>query len=342
MYAKAVLRIIRGIFFALAFVLIIILGVSLDIWGQYDPFSRLLLSGTSQRITDFLSGSSLTAAQAERIFQAGHYVLAGKEDEIGVLSDKYRTGMEAQQIMGSHIHALAEGNILEESVPVPQQKVPLNHSAHSAPVIPIFKEYKAYLYCTHSAESYIPDSGEARLEGKLGLVNQVAARLAKEMSTRGLTSEFISTMHDYPEYNKSYTKSRETVKNIIKRQEKIAILLDIHRDSIPGIQYSSTVKVKDKTCAPVLIIVGTDERKPHPHWKENYHLACCIYNEAQKKYPGLVKGVRIKAGTYNQEYHPRALLLEFGSDYNRLEEVMNSCEYMAEIILAVLEEELSS
>ena len=28
------------------------------------------------------------------------------------------------------------------------------------------------------------------------------------------------------------------------------------------------------------------------------------------------QGVRTKAGTYNQEYHPHALLLELGSDYN--------------------------
>lgn len=341
MYARAVLQIIRGIFLVQAFVLIIILGVSLDLWGHDDPLSRLMISGSSPRVIDVLSGPSLSIDQAERLFQSGHYVLAGKQEQMGILAGKY-TGMEAQQIMGSHIHALAEETTLEDELPEPHQQAPLADPPDAVAIAPMFKEYKAYIYCTHSAETYIPDSGEARLEGQLGLVNQVATRLAEQISARGLSSEFISAMHDYPEYNKSYTKSRETLINLIKRQEKIAILLDVHRDSIPGVKHPSTVKVKGKTCAPVLIIIGTDERKPHPHWKKNYHLASCIYNEAQKKYPGLVKGVRTKAGTYNQEYHPHALLLEFGSDYNSLEEAMNSCEYMAEIILAVLEEELRS
>lgn len=57
-------------------------------------------------------------------------------------------------------------------------------------------------------------------------------------------------------------------------------------------------------------------------------------------YPGLIKGVRTKAGTYNQEFHPRALLLEFGSDYNTLEEASYAARLFNQVLIEVLKEDI--
>ena len=58
------------------------------------------------------------------------------------------------------------------------------------------------------------------------------------------------------------------------------------------------------------------------------------------KVSGLIK-VRTKAGTYNQEYHHHALLLEFGTDQNKLEEVLYAGELFSDILVEVLKEEVN-
>lgn len=198
------------------------------------------------------------------------------------------------------------------------------------------------IYCTHNGETYIPNSGKARIDGKRGLINEVAKNLSQQIKIRGLNAEFIDTIHDYPDFSKSYTNSRDTVKKILdeNKNKDVVAILDIHRDSIPGSTNAETIEVKGKKSARILIIVGTDERKPHPNWKQNLAFAEKIHEEGEKLYPGLVKGVRTKAGTYNQEFHNRALLLEFGNDRNSLEEVMYASELFADILIEVLKREV--
>lgn len=332
------LSVLQGILFVQIFVLVVAFGVTLDFNNQNSLWFN---PGQIGRILAAFSGPAIGIDQAELMFRENILALAGDNTYTLNIAQKYIEGTSPQQILGTHIQALAftipvidtkpDGSVIN---PAPEPIQDINPS--------VFKGHSIFLYCTHSAETYIPDSGKARLDGQRGLVNQVARQLEKDFNALGVDAQFIDTIHDYPEYNKSYTKSRETVKTIVENNEKLAAILDIHRDSIPGKEKAETVTIKGKTCAPILIIVGTDERKPHPNWKENYSLARSIYNEAEKSYPGLVKGVRTKAGTYNQEYDPHALLLEFGSDNNRLQDALNSCEYMAEVLLTVLEGELDS
>lgn len=163
--------------------------------------------------------------------------------------------------------------------------------------------------------------------------------MSDQLKKKGLKAEHIDTIHDWPDYNQSYTNSRNTVKKLVNNEEIMA-LFDVHRDSIPGSTKAATIKINGRKSALILIVVGTDERKDHPHWKENLAFAQKIYQQGQLMYPGLIKGVRTKAGTYNQEYHPHALLLELGSDYNSLEEAKYAGELFTEVLLQVLEKEV--
>lgn len=204
---------------------------------------------------------------------------------------------------------------------------------------PSLKNYKVVLYCTHNGETYIPDSGKARKDGERGLVNKVAAGMAGRLESAGMQAEFINHIHDYPDYDKSYTNSRETVKKIIKNEKRMLALLDIHRDSIPGKETAETININGQPSALILMIVGTDERKEHPYWKKNMEFAEKIHQQGEKMYPGLIKGVRTKSGTYNQEFFDHTLLLEVGSDYNSFAEANYAGELFTDILLEVLEKE---
>ena len=59
------------------------------------------------------------------------------------------------------------------------------------------------LYCTHSAETYTPDSGKPKLDGKHGLINKVARQLADSLQEQGLKAVYYDKIHDFPEYDKA-------------------------------------------------------------------------------------------------------------------------------------------
>jgi stage II sporulation protein P len=204
----------------------------------------------------------------------------------------------------------------------------------------LFKGHKVVFYCTHSAESYIPNSGKARLDGKRGLINQVAQTMSEDVEKKGVKAEFVNTIHDFPDYNSSYTRSRKTVSNLVNEDNKILSIFDVHRDSIPGTNTAPTVRINGIRAARILIIVGTDQRKSHPNWKKNFQFAQKLNAQAEKMYPGLVKGVVTKAGTYNQEFHTHALLLEMGSDKNTLNEASYAGKLFSNVLVEVLKEEI--
>ncbi|PKM76004.1 MAG: hypothetical protein CVU90_14725 [Firmicutes bacterium HGW-Firmicutes-15] len=337
---------LRGIIFIQVFLVAIIAGLSVDINLQY--VEGLKLSSTERILVPF-SKLQINERQSEILFQENNVLLAGVNripDKI--LEDEYYASTIPENIIGSHIQALAFADRsneklvtnLEEDVDLTpiveeesEEKVPLDSETLAR-----FKKSQVFMYCTHSAESYIPDSGQARLDGKRGLINQVAATMEGALNEKGLNAQFVNTIHDYPDYNTSYTNSRATVNKIVQTNKNILALFDIHRDSIPGQGKASTVKVKGENCAQILIVVGTNERKPHPNWQQNRQFAEQLYQQAEKMYPGLIKGVITKAGTYNQEFHAHALLLEFGSDINSLEEVNRSARLFADVLVEVLKE----
>lgn len=194
-------------------------------------------------------------------------------------------------------------------------------------------------YCTHTAETYTPDSGKPRLDGKRGLVTAAARAAAESLEKRGIQAAFYDRIHDFPEYDRSYSSSRNTIREIVKNQSQVIAVFDIHRDHIPGLEKADTVKINGKKSARILIIVGTDERKPHPNWEKNLAFAESIAQHGEAMYPGLIKAVRTKSGTYNQEFHDRALLIELGSDQNTLQEAQYAARLFSDILIEVLLEE---
>ncbi|MGE5544623.1 MAG: stage II sporulation protein P [Bacillota bacterium] len=192
------------------------------------------------------------------------------------------------------------------------------------------------IYCTHSSETYLPDDDRAHSDSERGLINDVALELAKGLSQLSFRAVFVDTVHDSPEYTESYVKSRETVKQLLEEDSNWGVIIDVHRDSIPGQKTAAVVDVNGKKAAQMLIVVGSDQRKNNPEWEKNLEFAEKLYNEAENNYPGLVRGVRVKPGTYNQDLYSPAILLEVGNEYNSLEEAKYGITLFTEILARVL------
>lgn len=343
---RNVWSLIKGLLFMQLFAIIIVLGLSVDV--------RLSLLQKAGEISIHplimqISTMPVAAESAISMVRDNNTMMGGSPDyprPLGLyLSRQFPRDLmtfNLQALDGEEDDATGELEIPVENASPPIVDEDLNSSKVNmdSTYFELFQGRQVTLYCTHSGESYVPDSGKTRVDGP-GLVTRVAAHLGMTLKQKGLEANFINTVHDQPDFNKSYTNSRKTVAGVMAAEKSsIIALFDIHRDSIPGVTQGAKVRIKGRNAAPILIIVGTNERKAHPNWKKNLQFAQKLYQQAAKDYPGLIKGVRTKSGTYNQEYFTGALLLEFGTDYNTLEECLYSAELFADVLLKALKEEL--
>lgn len=337
MQGNNLITFVKNIFYLQLFLIVIIAGVGID-FASVKTVRPELVEHYSLRLS--LPTVAISPEMAVNLVAFNSVALAGQNKKAGLWP-----GQDSipQKLMAANLNITASRGEQVSVQKLQEIELPLvknEKKDYEGKYYDALKDYKVVLYCTHSAESYIPDSGKDRLDGKRGLVNTVAGSIAGHLELGGIKAAFIDRIHDYPDYNKSYTASRETVKDIIKTEEKLAALFDIHRDHIPDTESAETVNIKGKMAARILIIVGTDERKDHPHWKENLAFAEKLYQQGEEMYPGLIKEIRTRPGTYNQEFFGHSLLLEFGTDFNSLSEAQHAAELFTEILLEVLEEEL--
>ncbi|MDN5345440.1 MAG: stage sporulation protein [Clostridia bacterium] len=226
----------------------------------------------------------------------------------------------------------------EEEYELPQP--PPEESPPPAPAegeIPSAKNPLVAIYNTHNAESYQPSEGQAKFPGKNGGVSQVAAVLADTLSKDyGIPVVRSTTIHDYPDFPRAYANSEKTLKRMLAENPSVLVALDIHRDA--GLPAPPVAEIENQKVAQVLIIVGSDARLEHPHWRQNEAFGRRLAQKMDDVYPGLCLGVRVQEGRYNQHLLPRALLLEIGSDNNSLEEAERSARLVARVLAVVIEE----
>ncbi|WP_170292010.1 stage II sporulation protein P [Heliobacterium mobile] len=210
-----------------------------------------------------------------------------------------------------------------------------DHSTASGEVMPTI-----LIYHTHNGESYAASGGEARKEGQNGGVFNVGTRMTDRLEQwkdkYGIAVEHSSRIHDAPSYNLAYNESRKTVLEFLQKYPNPLALIDLHRDALPT---RETVTISNKTAAKILLVIGTDQRAPHPHWKDNLRFAEKIQSKLDELYPGLCKGVVTKSGRYHQQMHPRAVLVEIGSDQNSTKEAETAGDMFAVALMEVLKEE---
>jgi len=189
------------------------------------------------------------------------------------------------------------------------------------------------IYNTHNAEGYIPTDGQAKREGENASIAEVAQYLGDLLEKKhGIPAVVDRTIHDYPDWNKSYTQSRRTMVKLLREYPGLRLVLDIHRDSLPG-NDSQTVSIGGRKAARILFVVGSYQPKSSSGAKPpNLALAEKLSGFLDEDFPGLSRGVRIKPGTYNQDLHPGALLIEIGNTHNSLEEARRAAEALAEAL----------
>lgn len=186
---------------------------------------------------------------------------------------------------------------------------------------------KVAVYHTHSDESYVPTDGAESILGNGG-VYKVGDSFTSALQAKGLDAIHSMNKHD-PHDDMAYERSRRTVTDLLKQQPDA--LFDVHRDAVPPEVYSTTIN--GQNVSKVQLVVG----KYGPTGKQIEDYALQLKAAADQQHPGLIKGIFFaKGGDYNQDLHPRSMLLEVGAHTNDRPSAERGIALFADILPTVL------
>lgn len=118
------------------------------------------------------------------------------------------------------------------------------------------------IFHTHSCESYTSSekypytpTGNYRSTDLNYTVTRVGTELENYLKQYNLNVIHDTSYHDYPAYNGSYTRSLQTVENILQTNPS-DIIIDLHRDAIGSREdYAPTVKIGDDYAAQIMFVI---------------------------------------------------------------------------------------
>lgn len=231
----------------------------------------------------------------------------------------------------------SEGNISFENLPKPLNIKPLK----------IDKE-KPYIliYHTHGTEAYSNQKTKLHHTTDRNYnVTTIGENVAKILEGKGHKLEHVTTYHDIPSYNKSYSRSLNTITEKLQENNNFKILIDMHRDGIdlddPKVMKNIDkyyekfqTKVNGKDVATFYFVIGPDS----PNKEEVLNFAKYFKAISDIIYPDLCTGIMIKPrGKYNQFLSDHAILVEIGSNLNTMEEAMETSKLFAELLDIVIQ-----
>ena len=187
------------------------------------------------------------------------------------------------------------------------------------------------IYHTHTTESFEPyvrdnydTSFNYRTTDPTKNAVMVGDAIQAELEAQGIGVIHAREIHDYPSYNGSYGRSRDTITPILEQYPSIKVVLDIHRDAIggDGVAYQPFIEVDGKEAAQIMIISGCDDGTlGMPDYMENFHFACALQSKLESDHKGFTRPILFDYRHYNQDLTNGSLLIEVGSHGNTLGQV---------------------
>ena len=164
-------------------------------------------------------------------------------------------------------------------------------------------------------------------------VARVGSELKNYLDNKGFNVTHNTTYHDYPAYSGSYSRSLETIQNILVGEDT-EIVIDLHRDAVgSSSEYAPSVKLDDVYAAQLMFVIGTDGGGlEHSNWKQNLKIAIKIQKKANEMYPGLFRPIILRNSRYNQHVAKGACIIEVGATGNTMEQCILSMQCLANIL----------
>ena len=198
------------------------------------------------------------------------------------------------------------------------------------------------IYHTHTSEAYLPSYGKTHAPaGQKGDIVYVGEALSSALQKNyGIKVSHNQAVHDYPSFMKAYGPSETTAKKMLQENKSIQMVFDIHRDADKKENTTANIRGEDVARIRIIVAIGQPDL-PQPHWQQNHAFAKLIEVKMNEQYPGLSRGIMLSDWRYNQNLHPRALLLEVGAQENTVDEAKRSMRLLADILAQIFRESQS-
>lgn len=203
------------------------------------------------------------------------------------------------------------------------------------------------IYHTHSTETYeLLDRGyytkersSLSTDTRENMV-RVGEEICKVLERNGYKTIHDKTVYD-EEYSGAYNRSFEGVKNILKDNPSIQVVLDIHRGTIyqkDGSRIKTVTEIDGKKMAQIQVISGCEDGivTDFPNWEKNLTFALNLQKYLAENNSKLVRPLLLCSRKYNMNLMPCALQIEIGTDANTLLEAVYSAELFAESLSLLL------
>jgi stage II sporulation protein P len=286
-------------------------ALSSDVKPAKEPTERLLSEKQSESLLKSMVGSMFPGAEVLDDDLA--------EEDPGIIFDVPEDSDAGGQ------DGTAGDNGAEEQ---DQAGISPSDADYSKPVV--------IIYHTHATESYQPvTEGNFHSLDAYGTVREVGQELAKSLEAHGIQVIHDKTIHDSPSYNQSYTRSLETIKELMGSNGSNVYLIDVHRDAAAYIgNVAITTSVKNDTVAKFSLVVGTG----NPNAAALKQFAEQVIAAAEKVYPGFGGRIIEKQYKFNQYMSDRHLLLEVGNNQNTIEEAKLTGKYFGDVMAKVIKD----
>ncbi|RBP45481.1 stage II sporulation protein P [Garciella nitratireducens] len=213
------------------------------------------------------------------------------------------------------------------------------------------KEPLVLIYHTHATESYTSTDEDPieyvspwrTLDNSKNMV-RIGEEIKKVLEEEyGIKVIHDTTLHDYPNYDVSYSRSLQTVEKILKENPSIKYVFDVHRDGLAESKENRNVSVAvfgKQQSAKVMMVVGKDNFNAD----KNLNFTKKIEEKMNENYPGITKSlIARKNRKYNQFVSDYATLIEVGSNLNTLKEALEASQpighAIGEVILELEQQE---
>ena len=206
------------------------------------------------------------------------------------------------------------------------------------------------IYHTHTYEAYQQDQQDKyvqleqwRTKDEQHNIVAVGRALTAALEALGFQVTHDTTAFEPPSLTDAYDRSLSMLEERGKSGEKYDLYIDLHRDALASSNsILRTVSVGDTEIARFMVLVGqgtTGGYAEKPDWLSNKALADAITAALNDQIDGLARDVKVKTGRFNQHVANCCVLIECGTNWNTLQEVLNGIPYLAQAISTALGQE---
>lgn len=204
-------------------------------------------------------------------------------------------------------------------------------------------EPQILIYHTHSQEDFadsIPGDESTTIVGMGAYLTELLKKQGFEVIHH---KEKFDLYQGELDRNKAYTRAEPVIKQILKENPGIKIVIDLHRDGV-GENIHLVKEINGKPTAQVMYFNGMSYSAkngsisylPNPYIENNLAMTMQMKLASDTLAPGFARKIYLKSLRFNLHLHPGAMLIEAGAQTNTVEEMRNAMEVLAQILGDVL------